>query len=145
MPKIASSLGQKSQFAPCYRYRYTHHNGEARWHTSFSTKHRIYQTLKMDFNHPSSSKNNTGVITNPHFAILPGLKPVHDGDSHKQEIPANSIQFGTTNNASTCSCSRSHQWFFHFSEKHEVSSLKCIGFTGRLSQAPNQSLSHFSQ
>ena len=64
MPGIARSPGQKSQFAPYYHYRCTHHNGKARQHTSFSTKHRIYQTLKMAFNHPSSSKNNTGVITN---------------------------------------------------------------------------------
>ena len=144
MPKIARSPGQTSQFAPYYRKRYAHHNGKAKWHTSFSTKHRIYQTLKMAFNHPSSSKNNTGIIRN-HHAILPGLQPVDDSDSHKQEIPAKTIHFVTTNNASNCSCSRPHQWFFHFSEKHEVSSLKCIGFIGRWSQAPNQSLSHFSQ
>ena len=55
----------------------------------------------MALNHPLSSKNNTGVITNHHFATLPGLQPVHDGESHKQEIPAKSIQFVTTSNAST--------------------------------------------
>ena len=60
----------------------------------------------MSFNHPSSSKNNTGVITDHHFATLPGLQPVHDGESHQQEIPAKSIQFVTTNSASNCSCSR---------------------------------------
>ena len=92
MPKIARSPGQKSQFAPAYRYRYLHHNSKARQHTSFNVKHRIYQTLKMAFNHPSSSKNITGVITSHHFATLPGLKPVHYGDSHKQEIPAKSTQ-----------------------------------------------------
>ena len=76
-------------------------------------KNRIYQTLKIGFNHLSSSKNNTGVITNHHFATLPDLQPVHDGGSHKQDIPAKSIQFVTTNNASSnCSCSRPHQWFF---------------------------------
>ena len=125
----------------------THHNGKSRYHTSFFTKRRICQTLKMAFNHPSNSKNNTGVITIHHFATLPGLQPVvHDGDTHKQEIyPPKTIQFVTTNNASNGSCSRPHQWFFHFSEKHEVPSLNGIGFTGRLSQAPNQSLSHFSQ
>ena len=37
-----------------------------------------------------------------------------------------------TNNASpsNCACPRSHQSLFHFSEKHEVFSLKCIGFYG---------------
>ena len=109
----------------------------------------------MALNHPSSSKNITGGITNHHYATLPGLQPVHDGDSHKQDIPAKSIQFVTTNNdSSNCSCSRphqsffhfsAHQSFFHFSEKHEVSSLKCTGFTGRLSPPPHQSLSHLSQ
>ena len=79
-------------------------------------------------------KKTTGVITN-HYATLPGLQQVHDGDSHKEEIPAQSIQFVTTNNASSnCSCSRPHEWFLYFSEKHEVSSLKCIGFAGRLSR-----------
>ena len=120
MPKIARSLGQKRQFAPYYRYRYTHHNGKARQHTCFSTKPKIYQTLKMAFNYPSSSKNNAGVIKNHHFATLPGLQPVHDGDSHKQEIPAKSMQFVNTNNASSnCSCSRPDQSFFRFSHKHE--------------------------
>ena len=52
----------------------------------------------MVFNHPSSSKINTGVITN-HFATFPGLQPVRDGKSHKQEILAKSIQFVTINNA----------------------------------------------
>ena len=100
----------------------------------------------MAFNHPSSSKNNTGVIINHHSATLPGPQPLHDSDSHKQEIPANSIQFVTTNNASSnCSCSRPYQSFFHFSQKHEWSSLNWIRFTGRLSPPPNQSLSHFSQ
>ena len=63
----------------------------------------------MAFNHPSSSKNDTGKITNHHFAALPGLQPVQDGDSHKQETPAKSIQFVTTDNASNRSCSRPHQ------------------------------------
>ena len=67
----------------------------------------------MAFNYPSNSQNNTGVITNHHFATLPGLQPVHDDDSLKQEIPAKSIQFVTTNNASShCSCSRPHQTSF---------------------------------
>ena len=145
LPKIARSPGRQSQFAPYYRYRYTHHDGKAKWHKSFSKKHRIYQTLEMVFNHPSSSKNNTGVTTNNHYATLPGLQPVHDGDSHKKAISTKTVQFVTTNNASNYSCSRPHQWFFHFSEKHEVSSLEFNGFTGRLAQAPNQSLSHFSQ
>ena len=123
----------------------THHNGKSRYHTSFFTKRRICQTLKMAFNHPSSSKNNTGVITNHHYATFPGLQPVHDGDSHRQEIPAKSTQFVNTNIGSNCSCSRPYQWFFHFNEKNEVSSPKCIGFTGRLSVPPDQSLSHFSQ
>ena len=99
----------------------------------------------MAFNHPSSSKNNTGVIINHHSATLPGPQPLHDSDSHKQEIPANSIQFVTTNASSNCSCSRPYQSFFHFSQKHEWSSLNWIRFTGRLSPPPNQSLSHFSQ
>ena len=74
----------------------------------------------MAFNHPSSSKNNTGVTTNHHYATLPGPQPVHNGDSHKQEIPAKSMQFVTTNNASSnCSCSRPDQSFFRFSYKHE--------------------------
>ena len=45
----------------------------------------------MAFNHPSSSKNNTGVITDHHLATLRGLQPVHDGNSHKHEITAKSI------------------------------------------------------
>ena len=52
VPKIARSPERKSNSAPYYRYRSTHHNGKARQHTSFSTKPRIYQTLKMAFNHP---------------------------------------------------------------------------------------------
>ena len=120
MPKIVRSPEQKSQFAPYYRYRHTHHAGKARQHTSFSTKYWIYQTVKMAFNHPSSSKNNTGVITNQQFATLPGLQPVHDGNIHKQEIPAKSLQFVTIKNASSnWSCPRPHQSFFHFSYKHE--------------------------
>ena len=96
-------------------------------------------------NHPSRSKNNSGVITNRRFATLAGLQLVPDSDSHNEEIPAKSIQFVTNNASSNCSCSRPHQRFSYFSEKHEVSSLNCIGFTGRLSIAPDQSLSHFSQ
>ena len=87
----------------------------------------------MAFNHPSSSNNNNGAITNHHFATLPGLQPVDDGDSHKQEIPASLIPLVTTNNASpsNCACPRPHQPFFHFSEKNEVPPLKCIGLTRR--------------
>ena len=33
-------------------------------------------------------KNKNVVITNHQHATLPGLQPAHDGDSHKQEIPA---------------------------------------------------------
>ena len=53
----------------------------------------------MPFDHPSSSKNNTGVTTTHHYATLPGLQPVHDGDSHKQETPAKTMKLVTTNNA----------------------------------------------
>ena len=45
--------------------------------------------LEQDSYHPSSSINNTGVITSHRYATLPGLQPVHDGNSHKREIPAN--------------------------------------------------------
>ena len=131
MPKIARFPGQKSQFVPTIALD-TYTITVKRDSIHPFQQNRIYQTLKMSFNHPSSSKNNAGVITNHHFATLPNLQPEHDGDSHKQEIPAKSIQFVTTSNASSnCSCSRPHQRFFHFSEKHDVSSLKCIGFPGR--------------
>ena len=64
---------------------------------------------EQDSNHPSSSKNNTGVITNYQYATLPGLQPVHDRDSHKQEIPAKSTHFVTTRNACwNCAYPRSH-------------------------------------
>ena len=44
----------ENQFAPSYRYRYTHHNGKARYHASFITKHIIYQTLKIAYSIPAT-------------------------------------------------------------------------------------------
>ena len=41
---------------------------------------------EQDSNHPSSSKNNTGVITNHQYVTLDGLQQVHDGDSQKQDV-----------------------------------------------------------
>ena len=72
----------------------------------------------------SLRSNNTGAITNHHFATPPGLQPVHDDDSHKQETPAKSksIQIVTTNNASSnYSCSRPHQWFRHPTNRYPTS------------------------
>ena len=54
---------------------------------------------EQDSNHPSSSKSIFGGTTNHQYATLPGLQPVHDGDSHKQETPAKTMKLVTTNNA----------------------------------------------
>ena len=108
----------------------------------------IHLNPEQDFNHPSSSKNNTGVITNHQYAILPGLQPVHDGNSHKQEIPAKSTLFVTTNNVSSnCAYPRPHRSFFQFREKDEVPSLKnALDLRdGYLPPPPDQSLPHFSE
>ena len=55
--------------------------------------------VEQDYYHPSRSKNNACVVTNNQYATLPGLQPVHNGNSHKEEIPAKSIRFVTINNA----------------------------------------------
>ena len=114
MPKIARSLVQKYQYAPYYRYRYAHHAGKARWQTSFSAKHRTYQTLKIAYS-IAATKLLLLIPTNhdPTSAIntrCPLWSAVDLQDGYLPPPPDQSLS--------------------HFSEKHEVPTPKCIGFTG---------------
>ena len=115
MPKIAWSPVQKSQFAPYYRYRYTHHNGKATQHTPFCTKHRTYQTVKI--------ADSILVTILPHL-ITPVTLPFHR--ETRGALSEVHWTYGTVISPPP------EQSLSHFSEKHEEPFLKCIGFTGLL-------------
>ena len=115
MPKIARSTGQKSQFSPYQRYRYAHHNGKPRWPTSFSIKHRTYQTLTIAYSIPATKL--------PHLIppiILPLQRETRGSLSEVRQIYGMVISPPPDQSLS------------YFSEKREVPFLKCIGFTGPL-------------
>ena len=99
-------------------------------HTSFSTIHIIYQTLKIAYSIPA--------------AKLRHLIPPFFHFSEKYEVPSLKC-IGFTGRLSLPL--QPDQSLYHFSGKHEVPSLKCIGLTGRLCSPfqPDQSLSHFSE
>ena len=44
---------------------------------------------EQDSNLSSSLKHNTGVTANHRYATLPGLQPLHDGDSSNKRYPQN--------------------------------------------------------
>ena len=78
MPNIATSPGQKSQFPPDYRHRYTHRNGKTREQIFFSAKHRTYQTLKIAYSIPAMNLVKSQPINIPHQReTLDALPEVH--------------------------------------------------------------------